>query len=89
MSWTIADGEDPEAPVATRTPLSTGVGYASTEVMRTAMIDRRERHSRTLQSRGALTQDPRLLVTADRDMGMSNLAFVPRAGNLSSDTRAG
>jgi hypothetical protein len=57
--------------------------------MHTAMIERRERQGRALQSRRMLTQDRRLLRTADRDMGMSNLAFVPRAGNISTDTRAG
>jgi hypothetical protein len=28
-------------------------------------------------------------MTADRDRGAANLATVPRAGNVSSDTRAG
>ena len=32
---------------------------------------------------------PDLAMTADTDRGASNLARVPRAGNLSSDTRAG
>ena len=32
---------------------------------------------------------PDLAKTADTDRGASNLARVPRAGNLSSDTRAG
>jgi hypothetical protein len=59
------------------------------EVTPTAMIERRERQDRRLQSRWALIEDLRLLRTADRDMGMSNLAFVPRAGNISTDTRAG
>jgi hypothetical protein len=53
------------------------------------MIERRERLDRRHQSRRPLMRDRRLLRTADRDMGMSNLAFVPRAGNISSDTRAG
>jgi hypothetical protein len=53
------------------------------------MADRRERLDRRLQSRRALVGDRRLLRTADDDMGMSDLATVPRAGNISSDTRAG
>jgi len=32
---------------------------------------------------------PDLAMTADRSHGASNLATVPRAGNVSSDTRAG
>ena len=32
---------------------------------------------------------PNLAMTADRSRGASNLATVPRAGNVSSDTRAG
>ena len=28
-------------------------------------------------------------LTADRDRGAANLATIPRAGNVSSDTRAG
>jgi hypothetical protein len=57
--------------------------------MPTAMIERRERLDRRHQSQRPLMRDRRLLRTADRDMGMSNLAFVPRAGNISTDTRAG
>jgi hypothetical protein len=53
------------------------------------MIERRERQDPSVQSRRPPMRDPRLLQTADRDMGMSNLAFVPRAGNISTDTRAG
>jgi hypothetical protein len=53
------------------------------------MTDRRERHDRMIQSRRALLEDRRLLGTADDDMGMSDLASVPRAGNISSDARAG
>jgi hypothetical protein len=59
------------------------------EVTPTAMTEHRERHDRRPQSRQALLEDRRLLWTADGDMGMSDLAFVPRAGNISSDTRAG
>jgi hypothetical protein len=32
---------------------------------------------------------PNLAMTADRSRGASNLATVPRSGNVSSDTRAG
>lgn len=32
---------------------------------------------------------PSLAITADVSRGCSNLASVPRAGNISSDTRAG
>jgi hypothetical protein len=32
---------------------------------------------------------PDLATTADRSRGMSNLVSMPRAGNVSSDTRAG
>jgi hypothetical protein len=32
---------------------------------------------------------PDLAMTADDSRGMSNLATVPRAGNISTDTRAG
>jgi hypothetical protein len=35
------------------------------------------------------TMVPDLASTADDSRGMSNLATVPRAGNISSDTRAG
>ena len=59
------------------------------EVMPTAMTEHRERFDRMHQSRQALLEDRRLLDTADDDMGMSDLAFVPRAGNISTDTRAG
>jgi hypothetical protein len=32
---------------------------------------------------------PNLAITADVSRGRSNLASVPRAGNISTDTRAG
>ena len=53
------------------------------------MTEHRDRYDRRPQSRKALEEDRRLLRTADGDMGMSNLATVPRAGNISTDTRAG
>jgi hypothetical protein len=53
------------------------------------MTEHRDRYDRRRQSRQALAEDRRLLRTADRDMGMSNLAFLPRAGNISTDMRAG
>jgi hypothetical protein len=41
---------------------------------------------------GRRSQDlwvPNLAITADVSRGRSNLASVPRAGNISTDTRAG
>jgi hypothetical protein len=57
--------------------------------MRTAMDGPRSRRDRRLQRLRSSVEDRRLLQTADRTLGMSNLAFVPRAGNISTDTRAG
>ena len=59
------------------------------EVMRTAMDVLRNRLHRKLQSIRSSHEDRMLLQTADKTLGMSNLAFVPRAGNISTDTRAG
>jgi len=39
--------------------------------------------------RNEATPAQNLAMTADRSRGSSNLATVPRAGNVSSDTRAG
>lgn len=39
--------------------------------------------------RDGITPVPDLATTADPTRGTSNLATVPRAGNVSSDTRAG
>jgi hypothetical protein len=39
--------------------------------------------------RDGLQQSPDLATTADLSRGANNLATVPRAGNVSSDTRAG
>ena len=59
------------------------------EVMRTAMDGPRSRLHQKLQSIRSSQEDRRLLLTADGTLGMANLAFVPRAGNISTDTRAG
>jgi hypothetical protein len=53
------------------------------------MVDLRSRQDRNRQSSATPWGDRVLLQTADRTVGMSNLATVPRAGNVSSDTRAG
>ncbi|CAN5837407.1 hypothetical protein BH23CHL8_BH23CHL8_15650 [soil metagenome] len=57
--------------------------------MRTTMEGLRDRLARRHQSIHASQERRRLLQTADATLGMSNLAFVPRAGNISTDTRAG
>ena len=49
----------------------------------------RNRTDRIDRSRRVLAWTPSLLMTADGSLGMSNLVTVPRAGNISSDTRAG
>jgi len=53
------------------------------------MDDLRNRQVRKSQSPKASTWSRVLLQTADGSNGMSNLATQPRAGNISSDTRAG
>ena len=53
------------------------------------MVDPRSRRVRTSRSPRTLARVAALPQTADGSMGMSNLATVPRAGNISSDTRAG
>ncbi len=53
------------------------------------MHDLRNRQVRKSQSPKAVTRSWALLQTADGSHGMSNLATQPRAGNISSDTRAG
>jgi hypothetical protein len=53
------------------------------------MVDLRTRQVRIARSPKASTRSWALLQTADGSMGMSNLATQPRAGNISSDTRAG
>lgn len=53
------------------------------------MIDLRKRQVRKTQSLMAAERSWVLLQTADGSHGMSNLLTQPRAGNISSDTRAG
>jgi hypothetical protein len=53
------------------------------------MTQRRNPEHLTGRSRRILERVPWLPMTADQSFGSSNLATVPRAGNLSSDTRAG
>ena len=53
------------------------------------MVDVRRRLVRKSQSPRASMSSWSLLQTADGSHGMSNLQTVPRAGNISSDTRAG
>jgi len=53
------------------------------------MNDRnRQNYSPTRRNRDAVASRV-LPLTADQSHGSSNLASVPRAGNISSDTRAG
>lgn len=51
--------------------------------------DRSDRSARPSQSDPASEKGRALLRTADASHGMTNLATVPRAGNISTDTRAG
>lgn len=53
------------------------------------MVDLRNRQVRQTRSPKADVWSWVLLQTADGSHGMSNLATQPRAGNISSDTRAG
>lgn len=53
------------------------------------MDDFRRRLDRTQRRTRPSTDDESLALTADGSRGTSNLATVPRAGNISSDTRAG
>jgi hypothetical protein len=53
------------------------------------MTDRRNPEHLTGRSVLGLDKAPTLPVTADQSRGSSNLATTPRAGNISSDTRAG
>jgi hypothetical protein len=53
------------------------------------MVDLRNRHIRKYRSRRLSQEASTLPMTADGSLGMSNLLTVPRAGNISSDTRAG
>jgi len=52
------------------------------------------RLDRTRPGRTGRSDDPRtsgatLPMTADQERGMTNLATIPYAGNISTDTRAG
>jgi hypothetical protein len=53
------------------------------------MVDLRNRTYRMTRSSRTLIGAWLLPLTADGFLGMSNLATVPRAGNISSDSRAG
>jgi hypothetical protein len=53
------------------------------------MTQRRNPEHLTGRSRRTLSWVPWLPITADQSRGSSNLATIPRAGNISSDTRAG
>ncbi len=53
------------------------------------MTDRRRTPAPESGRRFGTTPVPSLASTADATRGASNLATVPRAGNISSDTRAG
>jgi len=53
------------------------------------MVDLRNRQVRNTQSPKITEWSRALLQTADGSHGMSNLDTQPRAGNISSDTRAG
>jgi hypothetical protein len=64
------------------------VGFRE-EVKRTVTSDRRQLRARTHQSDPGLMKGRALLSTADDGSRTMNLAFKPRAGNISTDTRAG
>ncbi len=59
------------------------------EVMSSVSNDRRQRDLSNGRSDRALVGVSSLPSTADASRGSSNLATRPRAGNISSDTRAG
>src|SRR5215208_7934779 len=64
-----------------------GVGFEQRRSAR--MTDRRRSPAPETGRRIAVPQAANLAQTADASRGASNLAAVPRAGNLSTDTRAG
>ena len=66
---------------------SRGVGFGALEVP--SMTDRRNPEHLTGRSAWGLHRASTLPVTADQSRGSSNLATRPRAGNISTDTRAG
>jgi len=53
------------------------------------MTDRRRSPAPESGRRFGTVPAPDLAKSADASRGMSNLATVPRAGNISTDTRAG
>jgi hypothetical protein len=53
------------------------------------MTDHRTPDHLTGRSRRNLDAGSSMLQTADKSRGSSNLVTIPRAGNLSTDTRAG
>lgn len=53
------------------------------------MVVLRNPFNRMTRSSRAAVEARALLQTADRTFGMSNLATMPFAGNISTDTRAG
>jgi hypothetical protein len=53
------------------------------------MTDHRNPEHLTGRSAWGLDRSRTLPMTADQSRGSSNLATTPRAGNISSDTRAG
>ena len=53
------------------------------------MTDHRTPAHLTGRSRRNLDDGSSMLQTADKSRGSSNLSTIPRAGNVSSDTRAG
>jgi hypothetical protein len=59
------------------------------EVKSSVTNDRRLGGRRAFRSTMVPAWQMALPTTADPSRGSSNLAFVPRAGNISSDTRAG
>ena len=53
------------------------------------MTDRRRSPAPESGRRLGIESVPDLAMTADASRGASNLSTVPRAGNISTDTRAG
>ncbi len=53
------------------------------------MTGPRRNRNPTLGRSSRFPTEPALSMTADVNRGSSNLATTPRAGNISSDTRAG
>jgi hypothetical protein len=66
-----------------------GPGVCSWRRYSGRMVDLRIRHDRNTRSTRSSSRASTLPQTADGSLGMSNLLTVPRAGNISTDTRAG